>query len=68
MGWEAPKLTTVQTRLSGDSFWEILVFLVNALLFALVGLQPPSITSRLAITSTLIGREAASSRSLPLFS
>ena len=39
MGWYTPELTTVQTRLSGDSFWEILVFLVNALLFALVGLQ-----------------------------
>ena len=39
MGWYTPELTTVQTRLSGDAFWEILVFLVNALLFALVGLQ-----------------------------
>ena len=54
MGWYTPELTTVQTRLSGDSFWEILVFLVNALLFAFVGLQLHAIASRLAITSTLI--------------
>ena len=39
MGWYTPQLTNVQTRLSGNSFWEILTFLVNALLFALVGLQ-----------------------------
>ena len=39
MGWYTPQLTNVETRLSGNAFWEILVFLVNALLFALVGLQ-----------------------------
>jgi monovalent cation/hydrogen antiporter len=55
MGWYTPELTNVQTRLSGDAFWEILVFLVNALLFALVGLQLHAIASRIAITSTLIG-------------
>ena len=59
MGWYTPELTTVQTRLSGDAFWEILVFLVNALLFALVGLQLHTIASRLAITSTLIGEALA---------
>jgi Na+/H+ antiporter len=39
MGWYTPELTTERTRLSGNAFWEILVFLVNALLFVLVGLQ-----------------------------
>jgi CPA1 family monovalent cation:H+ antiporter len=34
MGWYTPQLTNVETRLSGNAFWEILVFLVNALLFA----------------------------------
>ena len=58
MGWYTPQLTTVQTRLSGNAFWEILVFLVNGLLFALVGLQLHSIASRLAITSSLIGDAA----------
>jgi CPA1 family monovalent cation:H+ antiporter len=32
-------LTTVQTRLQGDAVWEILVFMLNGLLFALIGLQ-----------------------------
>ena len=59
MGWYTPQLTTVQTRLSGDAFWEILVFLVNALLFALVGLQLQGIVDRLAVTRGLILDAAA---------
>ena len=59
MGWYTPELTTVQTRLSGNAFWEILVFLVNALLFALIGLQLREITSRLPVTWTLAGECAA---------
>jgi Na+/H+ antiporter len=39
VGWYTPELTNVQTRLQGDAVWEILVFLLNALLFGLVGLQ-----------------------------
>jgi Na+/H+ antiporter len=59
MGWYTPELTTVETRLSGNAFWEILVFLVNALLFALIGLQLHGIASRLSITWTLVGECAA---------
>ena len=59
MGWYTPELTNVQTRLSGNAFWELLVFLVNALLFVLVGLQLRQIASRLPITATLIGEAAA---------
>jgi monovalent cation/hydrogen antiporter len=39
MGWYTPELTTVQTRLQGRGFWEIVTFLLNVLLFGLVGLQ-----------------------------
>ena len=39
VGWYTPELTNVQTRLQGDAVWEILTFLLNALLFGLVGLQ-----------------------------
>jgi CPA1 family monovalent cation:H+ antiporter len=39
MGWYTPELTTYRSRLSGYALWEILVFLVNGLLFVLVGLQ-----------------------------
>src|SRR5205807_5092425 len=52
MGWYTPELTTERTRLSGDAFWEILVFLVNALLFVLVGLQLRRIVDALSGLST----------------
>jgi monovalent cation/hydrogen antiporter len=39
MGWYTPELTTVQTRLQGEGFWSVLTFLLNVLLFGLVGLQ-----------------------------
>jgi NhaP-type Na+/H+ or K+/H+ antiporter len=63
MGWYTPQLTTVETRLSGDAFWEILVFLVNALLFALVGLQLHAIVDRLSVSTERCSRDAAASRS-----
>src|SRR5205085_11962588 len=39
MGWHTPELTTVETRLQGRAFWSIFTFIMNALLFGLVGLQ-----------------------------
>ena len=62
MGWYTPQLTTVETRLSGNAFWEILVFLVNALLFALVGFQLHLIASRLSITASLLADARARHR------
>ncbi|HEX6490815.1 MAG TPA: Na+/H+ antiporter [Gaiellaceae bacterium] len=53
MGWHTPELTTERTRLSGDAFWEIMVFLVNALLFVLVGLQLRRIVDALSGLSSL---------------
>jgi monovalent cation/hydrogen antiporter len=56
MGWYTPVLTTPQTRLQGIAVWEIAFFLLNALLFALVGLQLPAILDALSgiPTATLI--------------
>src|SRR6185437_3789192 len=39
MGWYTPELTTVETRLQGEGFWSVFTFLLNVLLFGLVGLQ-----------------------------
>ena len=47
MGWHTPLLTTVETRLQGAAFWEILTFVLNSLLFLLVGLQLPKILDQL---------------------
>ena len=52
VGWYTPELTNVQTRLQGDAVWEIVVFLLNALLVALVGLQLRPILDGLAGRST----------------
>ena len=41
LGWRAPELVSPQTRLQGFAVWEILVFLLNATLFILIGLQLP---------------------------
>jgi monovalent cation/hydrogen antiporter len=39
VGWQNPRLASPTTRLLGFSFWEVLVYLLNAVLFVLVGLQ-----------------------------
>jgi len=61
MGWHTPELTSAQTRLQGIAVWEILFFVLNALLFALIGLQLPGILDALSgrSTATLIGYAAA---------
>jgi monovalent cation/hydrogen antiporter len=62
MGWRAPQLTTPTTRMQSYSIWEILVFLVNATLFVLVGLQLNTIVDSLRggySAATLIGWGAA---------
>jgi monovalent cation/hydrogen antiporter len=60
VGWYTPELTTVQTRLQGDAVWNILTFLLNALLFGLVGLQLRPILDSLSghSTGTLIADAA----------
>jgi CPA1 family monovalent cation:H+ antiporter len=60
VGRYTPELTTVQTRLQGRGFWEILTFLLNALLFGLVGLQLSPILDALSGTSgwSLVGDAA----------
>jgi CPA1 family monovalent cation:H+ antiporter len=48
MGWHAPKLTTPIMRIQGASVWEIVQFLLNAVLFLLIGLQMPVIVANIA--------------------
>ena len=58
VGWRAPQLASASTRLLGFSFWEVLVYLANAVLFILVGLQLHPILRQLTGTSvaTLVGQ------------
>jgi monovalent cation/hydrogen antiporter len=61
MGWYTPELTTWQTRLQGIAVWEITFFVLNSLLFALIGLQLPVIVDALSgySPSQLLGYAAA---------
>ena len=47
LGWRDPGLTDAQTRTQAWGFWEILVFLLESLLFVLVGLQFPLLVDEL---------------------
>ena len=57
MGWHTPELTTPVMRLQGVAIWEVLTFLLNALLFLLVGLQLPTVIDGISghTTGELIG-------------
>jgi monovalent cation/hydrogen antiporter len=52
LGWRTPELTSVQTRLQGEAVWNIIAFVLNALVFALVGLQLSHILDTLTGRST----------------
>ena len=60
VGWRAPGLASPSTRLLGFSFWEVLVYLLNAVLFVLVGLQLHPILTGVSGSSAaiLIGQAA----------
>ena len=60
LGWHTPELTTSQVRLQGVAVWEIVQYLLNALLFVLIGLQLPVVMDALedVSASQLVGYAA----------
>ena len=44
LGLQAPKISTAQMRLQGYATWELVQFLLNGVLFVLIGLQLPHVT------------------------
>ena len=48
LGWYTPELTTSEVRLQSRAVWEIVQYLLNALLFVLIGLQLPLIVDALS--------------------
>jgi Na+/H+ antiporter len=52
MGWYTPQLTNPTTRLQGNAFWSILTFVLNAVLFILLGLQLPTVLDGLDAWTT----------------
>ena len=61
LGWKAPEIASVRQRLQGRPVWELLQFLLNAVLFVLIGLQLPVVVGNLEAVSasTLLGYAAA---------
>jgi monovalent cation/hydrogen antiporter len=57
LGWLAPRISTAQMRIQGFAVWELIVFLLNAVLFVLIGLQLPSILDAVSgiDATTLVG-------------
>ncbi len=57
LGWLAPQISTAQMRMQGYAVWEVVVFLLNAVLFVLIGLQLPDILDAVSgiDTWTLVG-------------
>lgn len=53
LGWRAPRLITPSTRIQAYAVWEVLIFCLNAVLFALVGLQLPAAVEALRESGTL---------------
>lgn len=47
LGWKAPELFGAGTRIQAGAFWEVSVFLLEAVLFILIGLQFPGVVDRL---------------------
>lgn len=43
LGWHAPTLFSAQTRIRATAVWQTLIFVINALVFFLIGLQLPHI-------------------------
>jgi len=43
LGWEAPGVLNSSIRLQAQAFWEMVIYLLNGIVFVLIGLQLPGI-------------------------
>jgi monovalent cation/hydrogen antiporter len=48
LGYRAPEIASLESRMQGYAMWSILTFLLNAALFILIGLQLPTIVDGLS--------------------
>jgi len=48
LGWEAPEVLNSSIRLQAQAFWEMIVYLLNGIVFVLIGLQLPGILRNMA--------------------
>jgi Na+/H+ antiporter len=52
LGWMSPRIASAQMRIQGYATWEIVVFLLNGVLFVLIGLQLPHVMDGIEGRST----------------
>ena len=43
LGWKAPDVLNATVRLQAQAFWEMIIYLLNGIVFVLIGLQLPGI-------------------------
>ncbi|MDB6172140.1 MAG: Na+/H+ antiporter, partial [Chthoniobacteraceae bacterium] len=43
IGWRLPRMVTARTRLDLSAFWQMLVYLLNGIIFIFIGLQLPQV-------------------------
>lgn len=48
LGWNSPNVLTAAGRLRGAAVWQTLIFLINLMIFILIGLQVPFVIQSLA--------------------
>ena len=59
LGWHAPLVVRARMRLQSQAFWEMVVFLLNGLVFIVIGLQLPSILNSLTgVSRWQLGKQA----------
>jgi CPA1 family monovalent cation:H+ antiporter len=51
IGWRSPLMITARTRLEAFAFWRMVVFLLNGIIFILIGLQLPAVVGGLRAES-----------------
>jgi monovalent cation/hydrogen antiporter len=54
LGWRDPRIVDSDQRVKGLAVWELLVFVINGLIFILIGLQLPNIVADLAADRALL--------------
>src|SRR5204863_6598166 len=59
LGRQAPRIMDAETRVQGRAVWETLVFLLNGLVFILIGLQLPRIIGELGARPPMLLVELA---------
>ncbi len=47
LGWESPEVTRADVRLQAQGFWQTITYLLNGMVFVLIGLQLPEILSKM---------------------